>query len=104
MLDSPQQSSVSATAVHSGESIFKPGRATADIIPLTLVCTQSTSTMPTIVGLGDPIVDVIIPLSHASFDQLGLQPGGSTPLDSEAITLLLTQIPEDTPRNEYVCA
>ena len=58
--------------------------------------------MPTVVGLGDPVVDVLISLSHASFDQLGLERGGSTPLDSQAITHLLDQIPEDTPRDKYV--
>lgn len=63
---------------------------------------STDSVMPTVVGLGDPIVDVLISLSHASFDQLGLERGGSTPLDSEAITQLLDQIPEDTPRDKYV--
>lgn len=63
---------------------------------------STDSVMPTVVGLGDPVVDVLISLSHASFDQLGLERGGSTPLDSEAITQLLDQIPEDTPRDKYV--
>lgn len=53
-----------------------------------------------VVGLGDPIMDVLIPLSHGSFDKLGLQRGGSTPLDSEAITQLLEQIGRTTPRTE----
>lgn len=53
----------------------------------------------TIVGLGDPIVDVLIPLSHDSFDKLRLQCGGSTPLDSESMAQLLSKIPHDAPRN-----
>lgn len=55
-----------------------------------------------VVGLGDPIVDVLVPLSHANFDDLGLQRGGSTPLDTESISQLLSQIPDDTFRNKCV--
>ena len=64
----------------------------------------SSSNMPTevVVGLGDPIVDVLVPVSHADFDELGLQRGGSTPLDSDSINRLMSQLPEDAPRNKYV--
>lgn len=60
--------------------------------------------MPTevVVGLGDPIVDVLVPVSHADFDELGLQRGGSTPLDSDSIKRLMSQLPEDAPRNKCV--
>ena len=62
----------------------------------------SSSNMPTevVVGLGDPIVDVLVPVSHAEFDELGLQRGGSTPLNSDSINRLMSQLPQDAPRNK----
>ena len=48
-----------------------------------------------IVGLGDPIVDVLVRVSAGNFDQLGLQRGGSTSLRQCDMDSLLEQVEDD---------
>ena len=48
-----------------------------------------------IVGLGDPIVDVLVKLSAQNFDQLGLQRGGSVSLHTSEIDDLLEKVADD---------
>lgn len=40
-------------------------------------------------GLGDPVMDVLIRLSHEELAALGLEPGGCTPIDGDGINDLL---------------
>lgn len=55
-----------------------------------------------IVGLGDPMVDVLVKLSTQSFDQLGLQRGGSVSLHTSEIDQLLEQVDDDGHRTRLV--
>jgi len=53
-----------------------------------------------IVGLGDPIVDVLVKVSSQSLDQLGLQRGGSVSLHKQQINELLEQVADDGHRTK----
>ena len=53
-----------------------------------------------IVGLGDPIVDVLVKVSTQSLDQLGLQRGGSVSLHKQQISELLEQVADDGHRTK----
>lgn len=53
-----------------------------------------------IVGLGDPIVDVLVKLSTQNFDQLGLERGGSVSLHKQEISDLLEQVADDGHRTK----
>ena len=55
-----------------------------------------------IVGLGDPIVDVLVKLTVQNFDQLGLQRGGSVSLHTSEIDELLEQVDDDGHRTRWV--
>ena len=55
-----------------------------------------------IVGLGDPVVDVLVKLSAQNFDQLGLQRGGSVSLHASEIDDLLEQVDNDGHRTRLV--
>lgn len=55
----------------------------------------SRSAKTCIVGLGDPIVDVLVKLSARNFGQLGLQRGGSVSLPTSEIDDLLAQVTDD---------
>ena len=48
-----------------------------------------------IVGLGDPIVDILVRVSARNFDQLGLERGGSVSLPTSEIDDLLEQVADD---------
>lgn len=48
-----------------------------------------------IVGLGDPIVDVLVKLTARNFGQLGLQRGGSVSLPTSEIDDLLALVADD---------
>ena len=51
--------------------------------------------MACVVGLGDPVVDVLVKLSAHNFGQLGLQRGGSVSLHTNEIDDLLEQVADD---------
>lgn len=53
-----------------------------------------------IVGLGDPIVDVLVKVSSQEFDQLELQRGGSVSLHQKDIDGLLEQVTDDGHRTK----
>lgn len=55
----------------------------------------SNAARTSIVGLGDPIVDVLVRLSARNFDQLGLQRGGSTSLQQCELDALLEDVEDD---------
>ena len=67
-----------------------------------LGCDQRTMTnsaaKTSIVGLGDPIVDVLVRVSAGNFDQLGLQRGGSTSLRQCDMDSLLERVDDDGKR------
>ncbi|DBA91709.1 TPA: hypothetical protein ACH3X1_003306 [Trebouxia sp. C0004] len=48
-----------------------------------------------IVGLGDPVVDVLVKVSSKNLEQLGLQCGGSVSLHKQQINELLKQVADD---------
>lgn len=60
-----------------------------------LMAANSGAAKTCIVGLGDPIVDVLVKLSAQNFDQLGLQRGGSVSLHTSEIDDLLEQVTDD---------
>lgn len=55
-----------------------------------------------IVGLGDPIVDVLVKLSAQNFDQLGLERGGSVSLHMSEVDDLLGQVADDGHRTRLL--
>lgn len=55
-----------------------------------------------IVGLGDPIVDVLVNVTAQNFDQLGLQRGGSVSLHNSEIVDLLQQVDDDGHRSRLL--
>ena len=57
--------------------------------------TSPSAAKTCIVGLGDPIVDVLVKLSAQNFDQLGLERGGSVSLHKHDIHELLEQVTDD---------
>ena len=60
-----------------------------------VMATGPGSAKTCIVGLGDPVVDVVVKVSAENFDQLGLQRGGSVPLHTSEIDDLLEQVDDD---------
>ena len=63
-----------------------------------------TNTAPktSVVGLGDPIVDVLVRVSAGNFDQLGLQRGGSTSFRQCDMDSLLQQVEDGSHRAKLV--
>lgn len=55
-----------------------------------------------VVGLGDPVMDILVKLSAQNFCQLGLQRGGSVSLHSSEIDDLLKQVADDGHRSRSV--
>ena len=67
-----------------------------------VMATGPASAKTCIVGLGDPVVDVLVKLSAQNFDQLGLQRGGSVSLHASEIDDLLEQVDNDGHRTRLV--
>ena len=66
----------------------------------TNMTTTGAAAKTCIVGLGDPIVDVLVKVSSQEFDQLGLQRGGSVSLHQKDIDGLLEQVTDDGHRTK----
>ena len=67
-----------------------------------VMATGPGSAKTCIVGLGDPVVDVLVKLSAQNFEQLGLQRGGSVSLHTSQIDQLLEQVNDDGHRTRLV--